>query len=137
MTILISSCHFSNKYQNRESDLKDAEKVTAKLLVNIKESDFNKATELFGEEFYKVTSKEDLINIFESTETKLGELKNTELADWNSMVSEGAIEQGVYNLNYNAEFEKDTAKLKITLTKNENGEIKLVGYNIQSQAFLK
>tara|TARA_R110002033_G_C3791101_1_gene230317 strand:- start:244 stop:684 length:441 start_codon:yes stop_codon:yes gene_type:complete len=134
--ILVTSCHFSNKYQNRESDRQDAENVTAELFGYIKESDFEKASELFGDEFYKVTSKDDLIEIFKSTETKLGVLKRTELADWNSMVSEGAIEQGVYNLNYNGEFEKDKAKLKITLTKNENGVIKVVGYNIQSNAFL-
>jgi PBP1b-binding outer membrane lipoprotein LpoB len=134
--ILSTSCHFSNKYQNRESDKQDAEKITAELFGNITQSDFEKATELFGEEFFKVTSKADLIKIFESTKNKLGELKSTELVDWNTMISEGAIEKGVYNLNYNADFEKDKAQLKITLTKNENGKIKVVGYNIRSNAFL-
>jgi len=134
--ILVTSCHFSNKYQNRESDRQDAEKVTTELFGFIKQSDFEKATEFFSDEFYKVTSKEDLMKIFKSTENKLGGLKSTELSDWNTMVSEGAIEQGVYNLNYDSEFEKDNAKLKLTLIKNENGEIKVVGYNIQSNAFL-
>jgi len=134
--ILATSCHFSNKYQNRESDKQDAEKITAELFGFIKQSDFDKATELFGEEFFKVITKEELMKIFESTQIKLGGLKSTELADWNTMVSEGAIEQGIYNLNYNSEFENDNAKLKLTLTKNENGEIKVVGYNIQSNAFL-
>lgn len=134
--ILATSCHYSNKYQNRESDKQDAEKVTTELFGYLKNSDFEKATKLFGDEFFKVTSKEDLMKIFESTRNKLGELKSTELADWNTMVSEGAIEQGIYNLNYNGEFENDSAKLKFTLIKNENGKIKVVGYNIQSNAFL-
>ena len=51
--ILATSCHFSNKYQNRESDKQDAEKITAELFGLIKQSDFEKATELFGEEFLK------------------------------------------------------------------------------------
>jgi|SRR5690606_29900123 hypothetical protein len=134
--ILSTSCHFSNKYQNRESDKQDAEKITTELFGYMKTSDFEQATELFGDEFFKVTTKEDLIKIFESTQNKLGGLKSTELADWNTMVSEGAIEQGIYNLSYNGEFENDSAKLKLTLTKNENGKIKVVGYNIQSNAFL-
>ncbi len=136
LPILVTSCHFSNKYQNRESDRQNAEKVTAELFDYIKNSEFEKATELFGDEFYKVTSKGDLMEIFESTQKKLGRLKSTELTNWNTMVSEGAIEQGVYNLSYNGEFENDSAKLKITLIKNENGEIKVAGYNIQSKAFL-
>lgn len=134
--ILATSCHYSNKYQNRESDKQDAEKVTTELFGYLKNSDFEKATKLFDDEFFKVTSKEDLMKIFESTRNKLGGLKSTELADWNTMVSEGAIEQGIYNLNYNGEFENDSAKLKFTLIKNENGKIKVVGYNIQSNAFL-
>ncbi|GGK35752.1 hypothetical protein GCM10007962_32620 [Yeosuana aromativorans] len=134
--ILATSCHFSNKYQNRESDKLDAEKITTELFGLIKQSDFEKATELFGEKFFKVTTKEELMKIFESTQNKLGGLKSTELVDWNTMVSEGAIEQGVYNLNYNSEFENDNAKIKLTLTKNKSGEIKVVGYNIQSNAFL-
>ncbi|WP_033958921.1 DUF4019 domain-containing protein [Psychroserpens jangbogonensis] len=129
--IFAASCNFSNEYKNRESDRQDAEKVTAELFGFIKQSDFEKATTLFGEEFYKVYSKEDLVKIFESTENKLGELKSTELSDWNTMVSEDAIEQGFYNMNYNSEFEKGKAKQKITLVKNENEEIKVVGYNIE------
>lgn len=136
LPIFVMGCHFSNKYQNRESDKQDAEKIADELFGFIRQSDFEKASQLFGEEFYKVTSKEGLMKIFESTQNKLGGLKSTELVDWNTMVSEGAIEQGVYVLNYNAEFENDSAKLKLTLTKNENGEIKVGGYNIQSNAFL-
>jgi hypothetical protein len=135
--LLVANCHFSNKYENRESDLKAAEKITSELFSCIKKSDFAKATELFGEEFYAVTSKEDLMKIFESSETKLGVLNSTKLADWNTMVSEGAIEQGVYNLNYDAAYEKETAKLKLTLLKNDKGDIKVVGFNVQSRAFLE
>ena len=136
LPIFITSCHFSSKYQNRESDRKDAEKVTAELFDCLAQSDFEMAASLFGEEFYKATTREELMNIFESTDNRLGKLKGTELVDWNTMVSEGAIEQDVYNLNYNSEFEKDRAQLKITLMKNDKGEIKVVGYNLQSNAFL-
>ena len=129
--IFVTSCNFSNEYKNRESDRQDAEKVTAELFGFIKQSDFEKATTLFGKEFYEVYSKEDLIKIFESTESKLGGLKSTELYDWNTMVSEDEIEQGFYNMNYKSEFENGKAIQKITLVKNEREEIKVVGYNIE------
>ncbi|MEP1489983.1 MAG: hypothetical protein ABJK28_16305 [Algibacter sp.] len=136
VTILVTSCHFSNKYQNREADKMDAQKEIADLFYVIRHSEFDKATEFFGDEFYEVTLKEDLMKIFESTERKLGYLDRAELTDWNTMVSEGAIESGIYNMNYNVKFEKGDAKLKLTLTKNEKGKIKVVGYNVQSKAFM-
>jgi len=127
----VTGCNFSNEYKNRESDRQDAEKVTTELFGFIKQSDFEKATTLFGEEFYRVYTKEDLIKIFESTENKLGGLKNTELSDWNTTVTEDTIEQGFYIMNYKSQFEKGKANQKITLVRNENKEIKVVGYNIE------
>ena len=135
--ILATSCHFSNKYQNRESDKQDAEKIASELFKYIRQSDFENASLLFDQKFYDVTPKEDLFKIFQSTEKKLGKLKTTELGDWNTMVSEGSIDQGIYNLIYKSEFEKDYAELKISMMSNGKGEIKIVGYNVKSKAFLE
>lgn len=119
ITILLSSCRFSNKYQNRESDKQEAEEITSELLENLKQLNIEEVTKVFGEKFFEVTTKEELLNIFEITNRELGRLENIELNDWNTTVSEGAIEQGVYNLNYKCEFEKGKADLNISLIKDE------------------
>ena len=135
LTVILNSCHFSTRYVNRESDRQDAEKETNDLFEYIKKSAFEEATELFEPEFYKETSKDELIKIFEHTENKLGALKTLELGDWHTDVSEGAIPHGFYTLNYKGVFEYGDAKLRLNLTKNENGVIKVSGYFINSNAF--
>ena len=71
------------------------------------------------------------MKIFESTENELGYLDRGQLIFWNTMVSEGAINRGIYNMDYEVKFEKGSAKLKLILTKYDNSKIKVVGYNIE------
>jgi len=130
ISILLSGCQFSNKYQNRESDKQDAEEIAFTLFENIKLRNFEKTTSLFGQKFFEVTTKEELLKIFEVTDRELGLLKSIELIDWSTDVSEGAIEKGIYILNYKCKFEKGKVDLRIVLIKEENGEIKVVGYNV-------
>ena len=137
LPILFASCHYSNKYENREEDKIVAEKVTNELFEFIKKSDFDNAIKLFDKKFLEVTSESELRKIFDLTEKKLGKLKNTKLIECKTMVSEGAIETGTYLLSYESEFEKETGELNISLTKNENGGIKILGYKVNSKAFLE
>ena len=136
MPILLISCHLSNKHINRESDKQDAEKITAELFEFLKQSDFDNASDLFSDRFFEVTTKAELLVIFEGTSKKLGTLNKTELTDWNTTISEGAIDAGIYNLLYNADFEIDKAAINISLEKSENGNIKIIGYTIKSNAFM-
>ncbi len=135
ISILVTSCNFSKKYHNREADLMEAQKVVADLFYTIRHSEFDNATEFFGEEFYQVTSKAELIEIFELTENELGYLDRGELIFWNTMVSEGSINQGIYNMDYEVKFEKGSAKIKLVLTKSNNSKIKVVGYNVEFNNF--
>ncbi|MFS4481989.1 hypothetical protein ACKGJY_03145 [Hyunsoonleella sp. 2307UL5-6] len=134
--IVATSCHFNKKYQNREEDLLEAQMVVADLFYTIRHSEFDNATEFFSEEFYEVTSKEELMEIFKSTENKLGYLDKGQLLFSNTMVSEGAINQGIYNMEYDVKFEKGSAKVKLVLTKKDDSKIKVVAYNIQFNNFL-
>lgn len=83
-----------------------------------------------------ITSKIELKKIFNLTEKKLGKLKTTKLTECKTMVSEGAIETGTYLLSYECEFENELGELNISSTKNEDGKIKILGYKINSKAFL-
>lgn len=135
ITSLIS-CNVSQTYENRDSDKADAEVVINKLFEKLKKSDFENASLFFGDKFYEVTSKDKLFNLLETSDVKLGKITKYELLNWNSSVSEGAIENGKYVFVYKLICEKNEGKLKITLHKNENGEIKIVGYSLGSEAFL-
>ena len=44
----------------------------------------------------EVTSKDKLFNLLETSDVKLGKITKYELLNWNSSVSEGAIENGKY-----------------------------------------
>jgi hypothetical protein len=134
---LLLGCHFSTKYENRDSDKQEAERITSVLFGDLRQLNFEKASDLFGEEFFKVTSKEELIKIFKTTDLKLGKIKNVSLDKWDTLVSEGSINKGNYNLYYNIEFEKGAADLKISLLKNKNNSIKIIGYIIKSNVFLE
>lgn len=137
LLVLLTGCHFNNKYQNRPSDLKEAEIVTSVLFDYLTESDFESAKKLFDKEFYKVMSEPELDMLLKSTEKKLGVLKATELDEWNSTVTEGSFDTGSYNLFYKAEFENEDAMLKISLRKNHSGDIRIVGYFIHLKEFLE
>lgn len=56
LLILLASCHYSNKYENREEDKIVAEKVTGELFELIKKSDFDNASKLFDKKFLEVIS---------------------------------------------------------------------------------
>jgi hypothetical protein len=132
---LIVGCHFSQKFQDREEDKNKAELITSRLFEYMKNEEFEKATLLFDEEFYKVTSKEELIEIFKSTQDNLGKLDRVTLTTWNTSVSEGAIKSGNYVLNYTSEFKQGDALQKISLRKIDNEPIKIIGYTLQVDGF--
>lgn len=136
ITSLIS-CNISQTYENRASDKVDAEVVTNKLFEKLKKSEFENASLFFGDKFYEVTPKDKLFTMLKMSDEKLGKITKYELLNWNSSVSEGAIENGKYVLVYKLICEKNEGKLKITLHKNKNEEIKVVGYSLGSEAFLK
>lgn len=136
-TLLFISCHYSENFENREQDKIAAEKVTSELFNFIKKSDFESVEKLFDKKFFEVTTEDELKQILKATEEKIGKLKTTTLTEAKTRVSEGAIETGTYLLEYDCEFEKERAQLNITLVKGEDKKIRIVGYKVNSKAFLK
>lgn len=134
---LFINCNVNRTYNNRESDKVEAEVVINKLFENLQNSDFENASLLFADKFYEVTPKDKLFEILKVTDEKLGKQIKYELLDWSSTVTEGGIESGKYLFLYKLTCEKNEGKLKITLHKNEKGEIEVVGYSLGSDAFIK
>lgn len=137
LLLILSSCKLTNKYENREEDKVAAEKITTELFDLLKKNDYENASKLFGEDFYKITSKEDLNKIFTITNDKLGKLETVELKDWKTSVAEGELEGGMYSLFYICKFEKDNGTITVNLKKNKDSEILIFGYNVNSPSILK
>ncbi|PCJ66767.1 MAG: hypothetical protein COA58_04725 [Bacteroidetes bacterium] len=133
----ILGCNFSRSFKNKEADKKEAEKVTKQFFQDLKDGDFAYATELFGDKFYAATSKVELLKILETNEKKLGTFQSSELTQWNTMVIEGSTSKSTYNLLYSCEFENDSARIAVFLYKNDKDSVKIQGFNIESDAYLK
>ncbi|WP_152558095.1 DUF3887 domain-containing protein [Altibacter lentus] len=135
MSILLTNCSFNYKQKNNEKDLKDAEQVSSALFKELKDQDFESAIKFLDKRFLEETPEEEMMKLFERSNDSLGQLINTELYDWNSEVSYGTNTQGIYNLIYNASFEKGEAIIKMTIIKYPNGVMKILGYHSTSKVF--
>ena len=136
-TILtLASCHFNSQYINREEDKKDGEKITTKLFDLLKAKNYNETTDLFSKRFFEVSSKEKLFEIFAATSDKLGELQDTKIESWETKRVEGSNPSANYLFVYKNKYEKFESKETITLTRDTDGKIRIVGYNINSDGFL-
>ena len=71
-----------------------------------------------------------LLIYLESIKTKIGTLKNINLVEWSTVVTDNAKASNLYTFVYNAVFEEDNAMIKIALTKSKNDNIKIIGYGV-------
>lgn len=136
LLLTLMSCHVNSVYLNREEDKKDAEKVTNKLFELIKTKDYKQTTGLFSKQFYEVSSKEKLFDIFTATNLKLGNLQETKIETWETKRVVGSNPSANYTLVYNNKYEKFESKEIIKLTRDADGIIRIFGYHINSDGFL-
>lgn len=92
---------------------------------------------MFGEEFFAVVSKEKLSPLFTKTREVLGKFKGNKLVDWEAKETSGSINKTEYKLVYEVEYEKDKAIETLLLLKKDDGPVKIIGYHVNSDAFLK
>ena len=123
--LLVSGCSFNSTFTNNIEDRKDAEKVT------------NKLYELFSKSFFDANNKEKLFEIFNATNVKLGSLEKTEIGQWETQRVEGTDPSANYALQYNNQYTNYQATETIRLTREKDGEIKIISYNINSDGFFK
>lgn len=134
--ILIFGCQFNSQYINREEDKKVAEEVATEFFMLLNEKNYEAASRLFSKEFYKVSTREKLMEIFLASENKLGKLKNLELNQWETKRVEGSNPSSHYQLLYHTYHEKYNAQQALGMVR-ENDSIKILSYRIDSEAFLK
>jgi len=135
--LIFSSCNFNSTYLNREEDKNEAKKTADKYYDFIKAKNYEATYKLFDEEFWKVTPKEKLKEIFTATQSKLGDLDTVTLDHWETKVVKGTDPSSEYVLYYLNKYQKYTAKETLRLIKNENDKIQIVAFNINSEGFIK
>ncbi|MCD9853917.1 hypothetical protein LUD75_04335 [Epilithonimonas sp. JDS] len=129
LLLLMYSCSFNTTRQNRESDKKDAEKITQKFFTLMKQNNREQSYELFSSRFFKVTNKEKLNDMFDWTQKEGGAFSNYSLSHWETLVVNGTDSRSEYLLTYYVTREKMNTEEIFSMQK-EGDSIKIVGYKI-------
>ncbi|MGN8057339.1 hypothetical protein ACTJKN_13760 [Pedobacter sp. 22163] len=136
LLLIASSCNFNSTYLNREEDKKDAEKVADQFYTLVEKNDLKNLNPLLSNQFKAVTSTQKLNDYLTGTANKLGAIKSQKLDHWETKVIRGSNPSATYVLYYIVERTKFQAKETVTLTA-ENDQIKILGYNVNSEGLLK
>ncbi|RZJ78940.1 MAG: hypothetical protein EOO47_12285 [Flavobacterium sp.] len=136
IVILIWSCNFNSTFINREEDKEDAEKIAEKFYGHLQKRAYSKLHALISERFWKTTSDDKLDDFLTSADDKLGPIKSKTLDHWETKIIKGTQSSSTYVLYYLVQREKHQSKETLTLTK-EDGKIKILGYNLNSEGIFK
>lgn len=134
----LTACNFSANVKNENSlqDKNDAESIAGKLYLYTSRKNYESILKLLSRDFYNVASKEQFLEFLKAKEEKLGEYKEFTLLDWKTTNNKGTNSKTEYILLYKVVYSKYQSEEKISLIK-ENNEVKILGYNVNSEGFLK
>lgn len=124
---LSNSCNYTSK--NNIKDKKEAEFVTDKFYILLRSHNTKEASKLFGKKFFKVTSQNDLNNMFTQSYQTCGEIKKDSLIKWGTTVIKGTNSYSGYDFTYKVKRNLKNTREIISLQK-EGDSIKIVGYSI-------
>lgn len=117
-------------------DKSAAEDVAKVYFDQIKDKNYDKASEICADEFFQKTSRKDFVNILQTVNKKLGDIKSYKLESWK--VTESLKEGTYYYLTYKVEYSKYSSEEQFTLCMPKGAkDIKLIKYNINSEGLLK
>jgi len=135
LAAFITACTFTSTRLNREEDRDAAEKVANKLFELLKTKNYDATFSLFSDSLWVNTTKDKLKTVFTYSDGKLGDMQSDSLSGWQTKVVSGTAPSAQYELVYQNQYQKGTAKVDIVLTQ-EKGKIKILGYHINSDSFL-
>ena len=136
LALLFSACTFNATYNNREEDKSEAEQVAAMLFLNLQNKNYAAADTLFSKDFFRVTTKDKLNEVFKVTQEKLGDLAATNLTDWKTQVVKGTNASAEYAFLYGNTYKKAIGQVTIRLHKDQDNKIRIVYYTVKSDAFV-
>ncbi|KXH85674.1 hypothetical protein [Chryseobacterium kwangjuense] len=138
ISFLLISCSYNQTFSNREEDKKDAEQISRKLYWELKYGgNLDTIYNLFGEKFFEVTDKNKLLQIINATQNDIGRVEEYDLVKWETLIVKGSNPRSEYVLVYDVK--RGTAKTEETLSmqKDKNGDIKIVGYRVNQDLLNK
>ena len=136
-SFLLVSCNFNQFYKDRESDKADGEKIPQKFYWEIRYGgNQDNIFKLFGEKFFSVTSKEKLTELLNVT-GQIGPVEEYNLSHWETMVVKGSNPKSEYLFVYDVKRGTEKTQETFTLEKDENGDIKIVGYRVNQDMLNK
>jgi hypothetical protein len=122
-SLILINCSSKQEY------LKEAKKTTQKFYSLLKENNREEIFKLCGDELFKVASKEQVNQMFDTSFSQFGNIKNDSLIYQQTNIIKGAHSINEYILIYNVKRDIKNTQEKFTLHK-EDDSIKVVGYYI-------
>ncbi|MCU7618071.1 hypothetical protein NZ698_12745 [Chryseobacterium sp. PBS4-4] len=127
---LFVSCSFNQTFSNRESDRDEAAEISKKFYWELSfGGNQDDLYNLFGEQFFEVTSKDKLNQMNLVSQNEIGQVQDYTLVKWETLVVKGSNPRSEYVLTYDVKREKGKTQETFSMNKKE-GEIKIVGYHI-------
>jgi hypothetical protein len=125
------SCDFNVKVEEKNSrfDKVQAENVGALFYYHTANKNYDSILKLMGENFYKISSQEELKDFLIDKEKKYGAFKDTNLKHWESNTIKDGQSKTEYLLVYEVSYEKYKTIEKLSLIK-EGEKVKIFGYHI-------
>ncbi|UMQ41171.1 hypothetical protein MKS83_17430 [Chryseobacterium sp. Y16C] len=122
-------CNYNKIYENRESDKQDAQKVINKFYFLIQNKNNKEVFKLFSNRFFQEVGKERFERILDKTDNDFGKVKDYELIDSWTQITEGSNPISKYELSYLVTRDSTQTKEYFRLQK-ENNSIKIISYRL-------
>ena len=136
ISLIFVSCRFNSSYINREEDKRDAEQAIAQFYELLKNQDYKGTYRLFDKRFFEVTDTQKLNEIYDISFEKLGDVESYNIEKWETQAIVGTDPKTNYVFLLNVRRSDFASKETITLLK-EKGEIKIMGYHVNSDGFFQ
>lgn len=135
--LLLTSCNFNQFYKDRESDKIDGERIPQKFYWELRHGgNQDDIYKLFGEKFFEVTDKKKLGELINIT-NNIGSVQKYTLVKWETLIVKGSNARSQYFFEYNVERGTETTDESFNLEKDEEGNIKIVGYRVNQDMLNK
>jgi len=134
--LLLTACTFNATYKNREFDKNEAEQVTNKLFSDLQNKNYDASYSLYSKDFWDVTSKAKLIDLYNYAQGRLGDLKDTNLAEWQTTTITGTNPSADYEFRYKNTYQNGEASVSIRLIKDPDHKVRIIALRFNSDAFL-
>lgn len=125
----LSGCTCNSTFQNRESDKRDAERITDNFYAQLHLNQFDEIKSLFSDSFYKVVDTGKLRLYIKQADEEFGTITNDSLVTCESRVIRGTNAKAEYIVVYYVTRTKKNTTETFLLNGDDNG-VKIVRYNI-------